>query len=312
MDQAGRLAQGKHFLSRALLKRFEEPVARGTGRPQLLIAVVDVDTGRSHLKGKDGCGRYEELVKFDQDVAETHWGELENRLHPVYEALADGSLLSHPELVATVRDLVALHWARNPEMRLRSDATLGVVAARQRAEMIAQEPDKLAKLFYEQHGIHAAGREALEMAVRAAQEPMHEVVRSGQWFSVRVHHFYERARELLVNRELLLVRAGEGEFVLGDAPVVLTGPSDTNSPDVAIAAATDVRMPIDPRWMVILGDRPGTVTYSLDEVLDANSTQVGKARRHTYMRPGSPWNALIIEAIARVAANPLAPDPRRS
>lgn len=274
-------SSGKHFITQAILRRF---VGAAGGR----LAYYDVERRVCGPVGPDGAARYEKLVLFNEHVAEKLWRLAEDRMPEAYLAIENRSLFDKPELVALLKDCIALHWARSPHARDRSDANFARVKEAQANSLITNWPNDLARSFQERHGgIIPVGPGGLRMIIEELQAPLTADVESGRWFSGRVPRFFERARMLAASRQLTVVVAIDGDFVLGDVPVVLLGHSKTDEPEVAFGEAELALLPIDPHYLLVLGAGDGWAEFDRAQVEEVNKCQVQWARRYVYFQPGS-------------------------
>jgi hypothetical protein len=274
-------SSGKHFITQAILRRF-------VGSAGDRLAYYDIERHICRPVGPDRAGQYEKLVVFDEHVAEDLWRVAEERLPEAYRAIEDRSLFDKPELVALLKDSIALHWARSPHARDRSDANFARVKEAQANWWLANRSSDLARWFQERHsGIIPTGPGALRITIQELQATSTEIVNSGLWFSKRVPQFFETARMLAASRPLTVVHAADADFVLGDVPVVLLGHPKTDGPEVAFGDAESALLPIDPHYLLVIGEGEGWAKFGRAEVEDVNKRQLRSARRYVYFQPGS-------------------------
>lgn len=65
--------------------------------------------------GTNGVGYVRHFVPVDSQATENLWGQVETRLTPALTAARNGTALTNPMHLSTLRHAVALHFARNPQ-----------------------------------------------------------------------------------------------------------------------------------------------------------------------------------------------------
>ena len=249
--------------------------------------VFDRERDILHPTGSRGAFYYEDFIAHEPLAAEQRWGAVEQEMRQVYQLLARREVFNHPQAVATLRDLLAVHWARSPAIRLMHERVGAGVAEDQRRAWAAR-PDLLARAFTERTGLAPAGPEALDWI----NQQLH-VLDPGvpeRWFSDRNQIHYGHARDRFARSPLQIGYAADGEFLIGDVPVITlrpghhgTGPHQA----VALGDATQILMPISPTVMISLGPESLEVDLAQDAVEQFNLLQMRSYIRWVGCRPGS-------------------------
>lgn len=153
----------QHVISKVVLRRFVEDVPPG-GRQLIQFALA---TGKPELMGPNGVGYVEHFVPVDSATMEALWQEVEDALNRTLAAVSAGTWLSDDAYVTTLRNVVALHFVRNPQTRAAHNRAFA--AAHQQSVDAWAETPFAAEAFYRTHGLVVAGPEGRRMGAEAAQ-----------------------------------------------------------------------------------------------------------------------------------------------
>jgi len=110
--------EDQHVVSKVVLKRFVD--VDGKWKGLLYPFRLCYPDARHRLLGPDGCGKIKDWVIYASASAERLWKETEDRLPDALGALDDGILLSNRKHVVTIKNAVALHYARSGATRIVS------------------------------------------------------------------------------------------------------------------------------------------------------------------------------------------------
>ncbi|WP_344543937.1 hypothetical protein [Streptomyces levis] len=118
----------QHLISQVLLRQFTMPGPKGSGW-QLLPFDLHHPERLHKLKSTRACGWAENFVAFDCASAEELWCSVERRVPDALVAVHAGTPLADPLHVATLRDLVVLHFVRSHHYRAAGDRRVDVLRA---------------------------------------------------------------------------------------------------------------------------------------------------------------------------------------
>ncbi len=308
----------QHTVSQTLSRHFAQPDQRG----QRVIGVHHLRYGPAKPKGPDGVGVVRNFLRVDSAHAEQLWKQVEDDIPAAVAAAASPAVLVQLQHLGTLRDAIALHFARSIAAaetlaRVRRDAATARVAA-----ITAAHADDLAAAYRTTHGLHLAGPEGLLYYATALTAPTIELLESGAWERVRVEELFDSARARADAMHVEIVVAGAGsEFLLGDAPAVTWRPGAAR-PGPAGGVAWDVAerivMPLTPRLAASVGRCADHRTAAPGEVDQLNTWQVQAAHERVHHRPGAAFTAWIEQVRPRPAhvaamttATPCPASPRR-
>lgn len=121
---------------------------------------------------------------------------------------------------STLRDCIALHWARSRAVKTAAHQSWLRVQAQHRGEFWIHGHAVLAALFERR-----TGRVGTEEELDAFNAEMHtgpEEVLGGRHFATRVPEFYDFARGHLAHNRVQVLRCGDGveDLVIFDSPVL--------------------------------------------------------------------------------------------
>lgn len=309
VDGAQKTVPRQHFLSQVVQRRWEEPVPR-RGK---VLKYYDLDTGDDDFDTTKNLGVVFHFVHVDSQTTEDLWGVLENDLNRAVDPTLAGTALS-PAQLDTVKECVALHYIRNPQIvKPHHD---GFAVARQ------QQTDRLIELgladqaYYDQHGLWPAGPQARQEGADLLQARMAGYHASGGLFRLSIQRLFETVRDDWFDRmnlELVVPASSSKEFLVGDVPA-LTVDTATKAAGirngVAIGNADLIFMPLAPKLVAIVGTGTGVRTADDAEVDEFNRYQVTGASKFVYCRPGLDFSREITTwrpPAAPMSAPPAAP-----
>lgn len=271
----------QHVVSQALLKRFASPAG--------LISAYDVRWGVTKQRTSKAIGFQENFVKHKPDATEAIWKEVEDRISPAFAEIdAQTGQLTMPT-EETIRDLVALHFARSLATAAGHEQALLDVELQ-----VHSDKPTLARLARLKHkglhlehasGIHAEIADGIMADVRAEDS-------AGVIFRDDVLRYFEVTRTIFTAYSLMLRPVVPGaELLLGDCPAISVSrgmsSSSTRSP---LFDANLIAMPLGPGHVAFVypdGISESVVPVDIEQVLHLNGIQVDQASRQVYSRPES-------------------------
>ena len=283
----------QHLVSRALLREFCTPDARGQDK---LLAWA-IQYGKAKSTGPGGVAKRDHFVKIDSQETEHTWGRVEQAMPAALAAARTRRIFEKPKHVAVIKEAVALHFARSLDVLDTQEVLLRQALAARRAEYLRNWP-LMEALYLMKHGLYPpAGDRFREEIADDLLSQATQLVDSGVLFRLRVVDLFEKARAMASWMGLRILRPRRGEFLIGDVPVI---PIDETrgafglSGGVAFGDATMIVLPLGPRRLAVLVRGPdGFDVIPKSRVSQLNALQVASAKTHVVMRPGSGLEAEI-------------------
>jgi Protein of unknown function (DUF4238) len=280
----------QHVISQVILRKLVENVPpRGK-----VLAQYHLANGRIDLTGTRGVGVVDDFVLVDSEATERLWQQVEDRLNRATDAALDGTALGDPTHLSTLKDAVALHFARNPQTLTVHNQSFADALDRH-LDQTARTP-LAAEAFRRRYGLVRAGSEALRLGAEASQERLVTLHRGGGLFRLSVQRFFEKVRDRFdVKGVEILTASGSKEFLLGDVPAITIAATGAYglSQGVTIDEADKIVMPLTPRLLVAIGPPNASRTITDDEVDSYNEMQVREARDYVVYHPGANLAATI-------------------
>ncbi len=280
--------EDQHVVSKVVLRRFVGVDGEGDGL--LYPFRLRYPNARHRLLGPDGCGKIKNFVAYASASAERLWKKTEDKLPDALAAMDDGTLLSSPGHLATVKDAIALHYARSEATRIVHVRIFIQAAAASRNLWLTDWRPRLEAAFYQAKGFYAVGDQALGRFLDEVMQPNLDRAASGKLFRARIEDIYLKARAFVSSSGLEVLTSGSSEFLIGDVPA-LTIPRDGTGlgalGGTALGDARTVIMPLGPRHLVALARTSISAELTPDQVASANAYQARGALDYVYFRPGS-------------------------
>jgi hypothetical protein len=284
-------ARRQHVISQVVLRKFVEQL-----RPGKVLARVELASGQIDLIGTNGAGYVDDFVPVDSEATERLWQQVEGRLNPAIAAALNGTAFGNPTYLSTLRNVVALHFVRNPQ-------TL-TIHNRSFADTLDKQVDQLAdtefaaEAFRREYHLEPAGPEAQRLGAEASQERLITLHREGGLFRLSVQRLFEKVCDRFDAKgvEILTPATVTKEFLLGDVPAITIAQATGAfglSQGVTVDEADKIVMPLSPRLLVAIGPPDAARTIADDEVDSYNEMQVREARDYVVYRPGANLAAAI-------------------
>lgn len=147
----------QHFISQGVLRRFVENLPSGQK-----LAKFNIATGRVEHLSTRRVGYVSHFVPVDSEATEKLWQEVENHLTQATTAALNGTALTNPAHLSTLRHAVALHFARNPQTLTIHNQSFAD-ALKGQVDQLAKTPLAAEAFKRQHHGLEPAGTEALRM-----------------------------------------------------------------------------------------------------------------------------------------------------
>jgi hypothetical protein len=287
----------QHTVTRCLLARFTDA---STGK----LKAYYLPRRREYDSPPSRVGRVKNYIEHAPQVHEDYWNtEVEQYLPAAFTAVADGTVLSRPDLVKVLKDCIALHWARNAAYKESHQELLKSVTEQQKRQWMENFRPVLERAFYQRYGLYPAGAEALEHINDLLHE-VPDIVASGEFFAGRVRHYFEFARNHFSGSSLEVARPPAGnQFLIGDSPALSIATRNGQVfTKVPLLEAGTITLPIGPHHSIGLG-RGGDKWIDLDEshIVQLNTMQVDSAMAWVMYHPDSNLKPFV-DAARRVAA----------
>ncbi len=298
--EAGQHITGQHVTSKVVMKRFAAPAGRDKGQ----VCYISLDhPDQAYLRGPAGCGKVDDFLLFASGFLEKLWKKTEDKMHDALLAVDAGTVLNSERHSATIKDVIALHFARSLATRQVGEQLWRQVVLQERTRWLCTPAGRqeLQRLFRWRYRLDAAGPAALEIMLDEILAPSMEMWKSGAKFAEGVEYMHDHARAWLRTQQLEILTSGSGEFLMGDVPALTVQrgvPRVGVLGGIALHDASSVFMPLGPRHVAGLGRVPQTAELSSAQVNEVNAAQLLGAMERVYMRPGSGLEDYVRKMIA--------------
>lgn len=282
----------QHVVSRVVLRRFEDPRTH-------LIGNHSIQYGLRQPIGPGGLGWVKNFVKIDSTAIEELWGTTESKLPEALAAADAQTAFESAEQVATIKEAIALHYARSIDVLDQYENLWQQMLATKRSELCAS-PAATDAIYTLKTGDTGKPDNAMrESLVNEWLQRLTDIYETGVGFRFRVQHYFREATKMITSAGLEILRPPAGsEFLIGDVPVITTdatGHVRGIAAGVPIGNAATVAMPFGPRLLVSLGPRDLYAELDAKHVERLNTWQIEAAKRAVYFRPGSSCESLAAQ-----------------
>ena len=284
-DQAPRIP-GQHVVSRVLLREFCRPQV---GSKPTELSSLALQWGKVNPRTPGAVGKVENFVKIDSEATERLWQTVENDLPSAIASAKAGTIFGSPGQVMTIKRAIALHFARGQEVSEFNEQIWRDGLAEGR-ESMRNHPRLMRAALESRYGpiLLPDGKEAAEIALDILMEGTKQLVESGTIFRLRVEDEFERVQKMATGMGLQITVASQGEFLIGDTPVILVGSDGRfGLRNVGLGNAITIALPIGRTHLAALGPLNEQVVASKVEVDEWNCRQIKQARSHVYFHPDS-------------------------
>jgi hypothetical protein len=281
---------GQHVISKVILKQFAEPEPK-TGALKVYSFDIEYPNAKNRCKGLTTCGQAPktDFVRFASRSVEQKWKAVEDRLPETLFAIEQGTVFDDIAHLARIRDLVALHFIRSIQSDvIRWRTWNDVYAACQ--QRWRDDPAALDRVSRMRPGFYTAGETGRETTLNDLHAQTVELMESGAYFRVLVEDRFERMCTWVQDAEVEILTSEQGEFLIGDIPVLLMSPGYIGSgvlDDIGLLAADHLVLPLGPRYLAKLGGRNQFTRIPAETVNTLNIAQVKAAFTHVFFRPDS-------------------------
>lgn len=274
----------QHVISEVVLRKFVQNVPPN-GR---VLAQVELSSERLDLIRANDVGYVENFVPVDSKATEDLWQQVETRLYQAIKAARGGTALGDPAHISTLRNVVALHFVRNPQTLEIHNRTFGDTLNEQ-LDRTAKTP-WAAEAFHQRYGLVPAGPEGMRRGAELFHERVVTLHNQGSLFRISVQNLYEKVRDRFDVRGVeILTPANPGkDFLLGDVPAITIASATGEfglSQGVTVDEADMIFMPLAPRLLVVIGPANAARSISDNDVDAYNDMQVREARDFVLHRP---------------------------
>jgi hypothetical protein len=247
--------------------------------------------GRLHkLKSTRACGWAENFVAFESTSAEELWCAVERRAPAALAAVHAGTPFNDPRHVATLRDLVVLHYVRSHHYRDVHTGAFERTRAGLVGELISAFPKQLRREALRETGLYLSGPASLGAFAERLIERS-SVVRdhkSGKLFRTSIENTFYKVQAMASTWGVEVLMPETGQFLIGDNPALtIRTEGSTTTYGMAFGEAHTLVLPIGSRHLLALGPENvmGTIPRAVVDRL--NTVQVHAAERYVYMHPKS-------------------------
>ena len=168
-----------------------------------------------------GAGYVENYVRVASRSVEALWQTVETRLGDAITACLSGSVFDEPRHVETVKDALALHFARSLAVKQIHEDAVRKAIANSVARIPTERLPRMRKAFVEGYGREPSDDE-LDDIERRMSDGAKQQLDVDAMFGANVPQLFEIARGLVRNRALeVAYPAGGAEFLIGDSPASL-------------------------------------------------------------------------------------------
>jgi hypothetical protein len=277
----------QHTVSQVLLRRFSGHRGSATG-----LESYSVKYGLSkRLYSPKSIGKAKDFVKIDSDETERLWQKTETYMHDALKAVDAGTVLSSPAHVQTIKDAIALHFARGKEVLEAEHLLWTSVTDPESPQWSAINVDPISLFRARHNGLFPPSIQAAkEIVATDIQAHIKKMYDDGFITRLKIVDNFEKARDLARQAALQIVTAKKGEFVIGDSPTLTidwhqqrVGVLDR----VSFGGADTVILPLGPHHLAVLSNRSELIDDNKLVADQVNTWQAEKAFEYVWFRPGA-------------------------
>jgi len=285
----------KHLVSRVLLRRFPNHPPTGP------VGVLDLDTLVLEQKSLRRLGGVEDASTAEPDQYERVWSdEVEVRLPHAFSRLDAGetALFGDPAAVETIKNAVALHWARGFAIQSYLQAEIPRRADEATARLLEQFSADEA--LHALTGVHVQAINPEQLVQERVRQEFEERFQETHFTDEQFLTHYRTGQQKVAPYTLEVWHSPTEDFLIADVPVVAYD-KDTDRVGIAQGVSWDkadaLYMVLGPHHVVALSQTPRWHEADSRMVEALNVFQVRGAVSEVYFRPASGLGALIAEAL---------------
>ncbi len=284
-------------MSRVLLKQWSD----GRGRPR--VGVLDLDTNECSTEEIKRVGGVADDGLEAPNATENIWRrDVENRIEHTVGRLVGPESLDDPAVVETLKNCIALHFARGfaPHEMIRTNTP--AFADGVTADVLAQYPPE--DVVHALTGLHVETIDAVAVVEDLMRSRFKQELEADRFDDEVFLTNYRRAQEYLDAFALEVWYSPEPHFVIADIPVVTDGGSEERIGflnGVPWGKATSIFMPVSPHHVVALAQTARWYAATPSNVITINRRQVRSALRQLFFVPDHGPGHEIAEALRQSA-----------
>jgi hypothetical protein len=189
----------QHVVSQAVLRRFYGPASQGDR-----LLSYNLQYGTARPRSTEAVGKIENFVKIDSAKTEQLWSRTEQNLPAAIDAVRTRRIFQHLEHVATIKDAIALHYARSLDVLDSADQIWKQGLDQTRTAFLANQT-MAEHLFYLKHGFYASGPAVAEEIANDLIKDATALYQSGAAFRLRVVDVFEEAKRMAAPARLEII-----------------------------------------------------------------------------------------------------------
>ncbi|MDX8029395.1 DUF4238 domain-containing protein [Lentzea sp. BCCO 10_0856] len=294
----------QHVVSRVVLHRFGRIEDEKAG---LQLARMDLHhlERRPKLTGPKGCGKVDNFIRYASEDAEKTWGRIETRLPVALAAADDGSILSHPDLIDIIKEVMALHVVRGKESAvIHKEAWSWIEAASRHA--LRGQIEVLRQFTLARTGLYLTGADWADRAIDQLHANTEADYDTGFLFRMQQERAFEKVRTFIHRHGLEFLESREAHFLIGDVPAVATRQDRQEVGllgGIAVDDAHSMVMPLGPSLTVATSPINARGVVPPDIVEHLNKVQVAAAQDEVYFHPASGLEDFVRREMARMSGD---------
>jgi hypothetical protein len=219
------------------------------------------------------------------------WGGVETDVPPALVAMRNGILHDDAKSLETLRNCLALHWARSQTLATMIEPVTTAVLDRAERRM-REDPNLISP-----SGLTPAGPEARSLFARAMRNRVEAIgFDLARLVPERFTANFHEAKRRVENQPVEIVVASGSEFLIGDCPALsLSTERSGVGPlgGVPWDQATTVFMPLDRRHAMGLGKTNKYMTFDAAQVAQLNRAQVIGAQKVVLWHPDADFTEYV-------------------
>jgi hypothetical protein len=286
----------QHLVSRVLLRRWSKyPEGKGP------ISGLDLDTLVERTEAVERFGGVDDQDLPTPDDIEKVWSDdVEKRLNHAFAQLDASQLLKDQAAVTTIKNCIALHWAR------------GFVLPELFSNMIPGKVDEITKSLLEKFtateimhaltGQYLVSSNMTELLKGRIYSEFMENIRTDRFVDKQFLQQYRRGQELVEPFALEVWHSPTDEFLISDTPVVSYDKDNDKVgvlQDVAWSKADALFMPLGPHHVAALSKKPSEREATPRIVEQLNCYQVRGALHEIFYRSESGLGNIIADSLRK-------------